>query len=107
MICKKCNFENYDGTKYCQKCGGSIPRKKPLFSFENGKFLAGWGGKGIITAPLIGMAVEGHANRYRDDKVHISTVPVIPLENGDWYCPECGQYNLKKDIFCKGCGRDI
>ena len=26
-------------------------------------------------------------------------------ENGDWYCPDCGERNGAGHMFCKGCGR--
>ena len=106
MICKKCNFDNYEGTKYCQGCGTYLQVKKPFFSFANLKFLSGWQGRGVTHFPLMGMAVEGHANQIKEGKASGTKVPVVPHEDGSWYCPDCGQYNRKKDMFCIGCGRD-
>lgn len=34
-------------------------------------------------------------------------VKVIPLENGDRYCPDCGEYNQPHTFHCKSCGREF
>ena len=34
-------------------------------------------------------------------------VKVIPLKDGRWYCPECGELNSRQSKICYGCGRDF
>lgn len=98
MKCKKCGFENYDGTRYCQRCGQALKVKAPLFG-DNVNFLAGAGIKGASIAPLATM----QANNTSAKK---STVAVNPMDDGRWYCPDCGELNDKTAKACKGCGRD-
>lgn len=104
VLCRKCNFQNYDGTKFCQKCGEKLPCK----SFLNLNGIAGMGMKGVSIAPLGAKSVQNQAKEeFKDtgakNSVHVKTVP---LEDGSWYCPDCGEYNSSFALFCSGCGRD-
>lgn len=103
MKCRKCGFENYSGTRYCQRCGQAQKVKAPLFG-DNLAYIAGAGDKDISIAPLL-----ASQNNKTDNLVKsrvASKVKVNPLEDGRWYCPDCGELNEKFAKTCKGCGRD-
>ena len=102
MKCKKCGFENLDGTRYCQRCGQAQKVKAPLFG-DNVGFIAGAGSKGTSIAPLV--AVQSSGKTQEGNKVG-ARVKVNPMEDGRWYCPDCGEVNEKISKICKGCGRD-
>ena len=93
IVCKKCGFENLPGTQFCQRCGSKISLK---FTDKIASSLA----------PLGAMAIEAQTEELGKTAAPPKLVPVIPLENGDWYCPDCGEYNPKYSLFCKNCGRD-
>lgn len=100
VLCKKCKFENYDGTRFCQKCGAELPSRRSI----NLKGIAGMGMKGVSAAPLAARTVEGQSEKLKSkSKFHVKTVS---LNDGSWYCPDCGQYNKSSAYFCSGCGRD-
>jgi len=100
ILCKKCNFENYDGTRFCQKCGAELTSKR-LFDLKG---IAGLGMKGVSAAPLAARTIEGQSKEFKNkSKVYVKTQP---LNDGSWYCPDCGQYNKVSSYFCSGCGRD-
>lgn len=112
-ICKDCGFSNLDGTNYCQGCGSYLNSKKAK-NMQNKKrgnfgFLAGNGLKDVSIAPLAILGLEKMAQKDLDlQKLNKkSYVKVIPLENGDWYCPDCGEYNQPHSFHCKGCGREF
>lgn len=71
--------------------------------------MAGNGFKEISIAPLAVMGLE-KKSQTDVDLQRVSKrkyVKVIPLENGDWYCPDCGEYNQPHTFHCKSCGRDF
>lgn len=100
--CLKCHFENYDGTVYCQKCGNYL--KKSKVHLNHGFFgaIAKLSNSGNTMAPLVGLQVD--ANAKNTTKTH-HKAPIIPLEDGSWYCPDCGEHNKKAQYICRGCGR--
>lgn len=97
-ICKQCAAENEPGVRYCQRCGGPLEEKAPLFSDANLRWLAGMGRKDANFAPLV--AAEGGGAPARQGRVS-------PLPDGSWYCPDCGTKNAPRSTFCSGCGRDL
>ena len=103
IVCKKCGFENLPGTQFCQHCGSKMSLK---FTDKIASSLAGTGQRGSSLAPLGAMAIEAQTEELGKTAAPPKLVPVIPLENGDWYCPDCGEYNPKYSLFCKNCGRD-
>lgn len=107
IICKKCEFENLEGTKYCQKCGSKLKESAKLFDFKNTKFLAGAGAKGSSIAPLAMMSVTNGTSDLGPVTSVKNVVKVLPLEDGRWYCPDCGELNPPHTFSCKGCGRDF
>lgn len=108
MKCKNCNSENQEGTKYCQRCGQPLEPKQPsLFSWKSSKVYAGLGQKGSSLAPLGAMAIEKSASEMGGVTQRSDLVKTQPLEDGSWYCPDCGTKNAPYTMFCKGCGRDF
>lgn len=109
-VCTKCNFKNPQGSIYCQHCGNKL-KKKAFFSTDANQskkiFFAGMGNKGSSIAPLGGMAIQNQAKQFSDykQKKSFPKIKIIPLEDGSWYCPLCGDKN--KERFCKGCGIDF
>lgn len=95
--CRACGQENCRDTRYCQKCGGELPAK---FTYKLG-FLAGNGLKEASVAPIMTSDFCSPTVRAR------RKVPVFPLEDGSWFCPDCGDKNLKAAVFCRGCGREL
>ena len=51
--------------------------------------------------------VEKQAEELGEVTVHRTLVKVSPMEDGRWYCPDCGELNGKSVLTCKGCGRDF
>lgn len=105
----KCNLRNYfniTGTRYCQKCGNFIKRKSFVNFFKGMNFggIAGLGSRGVSIAPAtqLTMEISGKFEKYSKSKK--KTVMVVPLEDGTWYCPDCGQYNKSHSYICLGCG---
>ena len=85
LICNSCGCYNLPNTCYCQKCGNYIAtQRKPSF-FEGLRLegIAGMGGRGI------------------------SIAPATSIDDGSWYCPDCGHYNRKHVIICPDCGKYI
>jgi predicted amidophosphoribosyltransferase len=103
ILCKKCSFENYDGTRFCQRCGKKLSHRGSF----NLSGLAGMGMKGVSIAPLAARTVEAQATEeFKNSKISTAYVKTVPLEDGSWYCLNCGKYNSSFTLFCSGCGRD-
>lgn len=103
ILCKKCSFKNYDGTKFCQRCGERLPYKK-LFNLNG---IAGMGMRGVSIAPLAAKAVKKHADQEFNNTTIRSSVraKTVPMKDDSWYCPDCGQYNDSFTLFCSGCNK--
>lgn len=106
-LCKYCGFQNFDGTRYCQKCGKKIIRKGLRAFFRGADFsnLAGMGARGVSIAPLGKMAVDNLSKQWGNKKNPSGCVKVVPLEDGSWYCPDCGFHNARHALYCGDCGR--
>lgn len=102
-ICKNCGFENLEGTNYCQKCGKKL--SKSFIKQLNFGSVSGAGAKGVSIAPIVSKTIESQADEIKVKKKQ--RVKVIPLKDGSWYCPDCGQLNKSHSLYCKSCGRDI
>lgn len=112
MRCIHCRTENVEGTTYCQNCGAKMAVKvslrESLRLWGNKKAFAGMGIRGTSIAPLAAMSIEKSGEWLENQKKKgKKLVPVRPLEDGSWYCPDCGELNQKHTTFCKGCGRDF
>lgn len=106
MKCKHCGFENAEGSRFCQGCGTALDQKKRGIKGENLKFAAGTGLKDSSLAPLIAMNIEKDAAQNKKAPAQNAPVKIVPKDDGSWYCPDCGQHNVKGRRVCKGCGRD-
>lgn len=107
--CKTCSKENYDGASYCQFCGSKLP-KKPIISIgkrNTASSLAGTGTRGSSLAPLGMMSIENSAKELGEVTVVSNLIKIQPLQDGSWYCPDCGELNHSFTFSCKGCGRDF
>ncbi len=106
-LCKHCGFQNLDGTRYCQKCGKKIVRKGFRAFFRGADFgsLAGAGAKGVSIAPLGKMAIDRSPKQWKDGRNSSGHVKAVPLEDGSWYCPDCGFHNARNTLFCGNCSR--
>lgn len=110
LICNACGCYNLPNTCYCQKCGNYIAtQRKPSF-FEGLRLegIAGMGGRGISIAPATSIIMEkGHKFVGESVSGRKSGSIVVPLDDGSWYCPDCGHYNRKHVIICPDCGKYI
>lgn len=100
IVCSKCNFNNFYGTKYCQNCGNRLAYRKrfsQILASLNFSGLAGTGQKDISIAPLF------TANLLNSKKFRVKNtqVPAIRKKDGSWYCPDCGYKTKKKNSFAK------
>jgi len=104
--CKKCNFGNINGTRFCQNCGNILTQKKRLLDSLNLSSLAGMGLKDSSIAPLFTEDFLKKLSTSQIDPIHDQNkIPVIPKKDGSWFCPDCGAKNGKYAIFCNDCGR--
>lgn len=106
--CKKCKFENYDKTRYCQQCGEALHKSHSLKvlvkSFNIGS-IAGIGAKGVSIAPISAMKNEQAKRPISSENSRNDKIQVIPLKDGTWFCPYCGNHNQQYELFCKNCGK--
>lgn len=107
--CKRCGGFNLPDTKYCQKCGQHLEnrKKKGFLKSASWKNVAGMGSKGISIAPLFLTLMENKDVFTESRMKKKRTSIVIPLENGSWYCPDCGHHNRKYSFTCTDCGKSI
>ena len=104
-ICKNCNYKNKEYNKYCQQCGNHLQGDKFSFqklvsSFDFGN-VAGAGMKGTSIAPLTSL---GQKERKLAGKPNQEVIKRLILEDGKWFCPQCGQKNIQYDFQCTNCG---
>lgn len=109
--CEKCGFHNLEHTAYFQRCGARLRQKRTLGRLLKSldlKDIAGAGTKGVSAAPMAGRVIEDQAKA-----VFVSggarakkKAKVLPLDDGSWFCPDCGEHNRIGAAVCKGCGRN-
>lgn len=115
MICTNCKHENYNDSNFCYYCGSEL-RKNTLVSSPVGdtvtaysiptsgvRFYQGIGnailqGASVLMRNKESMTDTKYRNYHTNARVH-------PLENGDWFCPDCGEKNHSNDRSCRGCGK--
>lgn len=104
--CRACGYFNLPDTRYCQRCGKHLTLKKSFFQNLRLGGLAGMGGRGVSIAPLT-LTLKENNNSFteRSVKKRKSSSVVVPLEDGSWYCPDCGHYNQKYTLSCPDCGK--
>ena len=92
-----------------QPGGEKLKKKKAKSSFRGLIPISGLGqtgqkGASPSLAPLAGFAIEKQAKElgesHRNPKY--PCIKIVPLDDGTWYCPLCGEKNTGS--FCKGCG---
>lgn len=107
--CNYCKFENLNDTRYCQKCGKRLSGHTSLLGWKALQPLAGTGARGTSIAPIAALTIDEQAQELGVDKspANVQRVNVIPLPDGSWFCPECGDHNKPYSRICSGCGRDF
>ena len=106
--CKNCGFLNLKGTNYCQRCGKDIKKPRFFLDLKTGGMVAGISNKCFSLAPVVSVNIEDQIeNKVIKPIKKEHFVRVVPLENGDWYCPNCGEFNKKHNKICIGCGREF
>lgn len=100
--CSRCSFENYSEANYCQKCGKYIKGRRISLCHVFAGGLAKFANSGYVMAPLIGLQIDSS----KKSNLKKSNIPIIPLEDGSWYCPDCGEHNKKNQFICRGCGKE-
>lgn len=102
--CVHCGFRNLKGTTFCQHCGSRLRKRFSLFklSSSQGGTAASMANPQMGLAALTGIQIDKSVpkptQRHR-------LVKVLPLEDGRWYCPDCGYLNQHLDSYCGNCGR--
>lgn len=115
MICKHCNNWNEDEAKFCCRCGSQLHRKAVVSTPVSISVTA----TGIPTSGVRFFQNMGNpylqkaANIIRNSEIqqtgiyqnYTTHAKTHPLNNGDWFCPDCGELNSHNKTSCKGCGR--
>ncbi|MDD6071569.1 MAG: hypothetical protein PUC12_12285 [Clostridiales bacterium] len=106
-ICEKCEFDNPEGSIFCQNCGEKLKNNKGLKGFLKEIDLgvvAGNGMKGVSIAPLFSDTVSGKRTSGKEQE---GTVKIIRKKDGTFYCPYCGTFNKQHSMICSGCGKNM
>lgn len=53
-------------------------------------------------ATFVGMQIDQNAARPQRRRARVD-----PMEDGQWFCPDCGHLNRKFDLSCISCGREF
>ena len=111
--CKACHHENQGNAHFCTECGAQLDEEeKKAASFlehsfasnpnNNMQYARGFNPSALTDSLLV-------ENTMTDDgagaKHSVADTKVEMKENGDWYCPDCGERNGAGHMSCKGCGR--
>ena len=82
-----------------------LRRRHRLSSQDGGIIAALANGQAFGLAPLVGMQIDKDAKSKDIQRSPQFLVKVEPLEDGGWYCPDCGNSNFPHASFCSNCGR--
>lgn len=111
--CKACYHENQENAHFCTECGAQLEEEERgggsflTHSFaanpnNNMQYARGFNPSALMDSTLLEntMADAGDLMEHKtvDTRVEMK-------ENGDWYCPDCGEKNGSGHMNCKGCGR--
>lgn len=111
--CKACHHENQGTAQFCTECGAQLDdeEKKRGSFLEHGfapdpnanmQFSRGFNPSAVIDSVSLERTmtegIQGGDHKTVDTRVEMN-------EDGDWYCPDCGERNLSGHMSCKGCGR--
>lgn len=115
MYCRNCEQWNEDNANFCSHCGSelhketvvSAPIVPPVTAYSiptsGVRYFQGIGNYALQNAVQIIRDSEKPAgSAYKGCKNHAK---VQPLRNGDWFCPDCGEFNSHNEFSCRGCGR--
>ena len=112
-VCRKCHHENQETAHFCTECGAQLEEgeKKRRSFLEHGfapdpnanmQLSRGFNPSAVVdSVSLEKTMVEdsgGGQHRTVDTRVEMK-------EDGNWYCPDCGERNTAGHMSCKGCGR--
>lgn len=114
--CGRCGHPNPAPVRYCQKCGGPIKASFSLFESlqgDGGVVLAGFASSAIGPGPpVVGkLSINREAEALRKEyaATKAGSGPgslILPLEDGGWYCPNCGCRN-HSGRHCRSCDMDF
>lgn len=108
-VCKKCSFENESAARFCQGCGAMLPKKRSAKEFLDSldlKDIAGIGTKDLSMAPMAGRVIEDQGKEVMQPGARqANKARVVPLPDGKWFCPDCGELNKVESRSCYSCGR--
>ncbi len=114
MNCKTCNYPNYDNANFCCRCGAPL-YKDTVVSSPVGKTVTAYSipTSGIRAFQGIGnyalqravLEVRNRGKNHQKLKEYTTYAKVQPMENGEWFCPDCGELNNHNDRSCRGCGK--
>lgn len=115
MNCKNCNHKNSNEANFCYYCGAQLHRNT-LVSAPVGNTVTAYSAptSGIRYFQGIGNSILQNANIMLRNKESFNNkgyrnystgAKVHPLENGEWFCPDCGEKNNVYERSCRGCGK--
>lgn len=104
--CSACSFDNLNGTRFCQRCGAGLKRRRGL-SATGGGIIASLANPSMGLATFVGIQVDRNAAAHSSQRSKRAPVRVVPFRDGSWYCPDCGNLNSSYTQFCAECGRDF
>jgi hypothetical protein len=110
MKCQKCNTENQEGARFCEKCGNVLNTPKITNrSTENLNFCPDCGKPIEVQAEFCancGSAIGGQCPQcgaLNKADAKFCEKCAQPL---NWVCPVCNNKNLAGAVFCASCGSD-
>lgn len=111
--CKACHHENQENAHFCTECGAQLEEEeKGSGSFLTHSFAANPNNnmqyaRGFNPSALVDSELLEHTMTEDGIGMEQKTIDtrVEKKENGDWYCPDCGEENTSGHMCCKGCGR--
>ena len=111
--CKACHHENQENARFCTECGAQLDEEEEkVGSFLEHSFVTNPNNnmqvaRGFNPSALIDSEPVEQTMTEDGIGMEVRTVDtrVEKKENGDWYCPDCGERNGTGHMTCKGCGR--
>lgn len=103
MICKHCQAENHPDARHCQFCGSLLAVEKGIREYLDGLNPSSLAGMNLRGSNIFSLGTKDLMNSER--RVSGGKVPIRPLEDHSWYCPDCGHHNRPYQMVCLCCGR--
>lgn len=116
IVCENCHHWNEKSASFCMGCGAALKSKEPLKQRwidhplaqglppdpnANMQLSRGFNPAAVVNAQ---MTERGTVSPSEQDGVRVHA-KVERKEQGDWYCPDCGEWNANGRVCCRGCGR--